>query len=88
MKIWVHTVVQMDTSFKRTISSCGSYPGIDALGSPCVHLVYESDITWYKQMAEIVIEMIEFAMTLENPKLYGVHKKVFKAKQIKVNIFY
>ena len=54
---------------KEPLAVVGAIPGIDALGSPCVHLVYESDITWYKQMAEIVIEMIEFAMTLENPKL-------------------
>lgn len=54
---------------KEPLAVVGAIAGTDELGSPCVHLVYESDLTWYKQMSEIVIELIEFAMTLNNPIL-------------------
>ena len=51
-------------SFKKPLD-CGSYAAQMRRLSYC-YLVYESDPTWYKQMSEIVIELIEFAMTLNN----------------------
>lgn len=39
--------------------------GQNVLGAPCVHVVYEDDITYYIQTAEIVVEMID--TMLANP---------------------
>ncbi|MGD9643992.1 MAG: hypothetical protein AB7V08_14840 [Elusimicrobiales bacterium] len=48
-------------------------PGVDALGMPAVHLVYEAsdaDKAWYIQATEIVVEFIDYAMTLDAPVLH------------------
>ena len=39
--------------------------GINALGTPCIHVVYEDDISYYIQTTEIVVEMID--TMLANP---------------------
>ena len=45
-------------------------PGRNILNRPCVHLVYKADISFYIQMAEITVEFIEIALTLEDPVLH------------------
>jgi hypothetical protein len=46
-------------------------PGVNALGTPSVHLVYDDSkgFEWYVQAAEICEEFIEYALTLENPRV-------------------
>lgn len=51
----------------------GIIPGVCVLGRPAIHIVYEPDqevFEFYQQMAHIVVEFIEFAMTLEEPKVF------------------
>jgi len=47
--------------------------GKDVLGEPCVHIVYTADIEWYVQMAEVVIEFIDHALTLDAPGIVWSH---------------
>jgi hypothetical protein len=42
-------------------------PGVSALKSPGVHLVYGADLEWYYQAAEIVLEFIGYAKTMKHP---------------------
>lgn len=41
----------------------------ESFGQPALHCVYEIDLTWYIQAAEICEEFIEYALTLENPRI-------------------
>lgn len=45
-------------------------PGVDVFGNSGVHLVYRKDVEWYMQMAEIILEFLDHAKTLENPILH------------------
>jgi hypothetical protein len=47
--------------------------GVDALGTPCLHLIYKADdgLEWYAHALEIVIETCDFALAHpEKEKLY------------------
>lgn len=49
-------------------------PGVDALGAPCVHAIYESsDLDWYKQALEVVEETIQFVLSKPDPQNYYLH---------------
>jgi len=62
-----------DFFFGNPLTLVAAIPGVDPLGAPAVHLVQKEDLDWYVQAAEIVVEMCEFALTLENPRLIWSH---------------
>lgn len=51
---------------EKGLEICGALPGFSSFGkAPCVYLVYKTDLSWYIQMAEIVVEFCEFGQ--KNP---------------------
>ena len=57
---------------KEPLRVVAALHGVDALGMPAVHLVYadDDDLKWYVEASEVVIEFIDYATTLANPRLH------------------
>lgn len=75
---------QKDHVFRNFSNSTGHFyfdpleveaiiPGVDALNSPCVHLIYKAANEWYIQAAEIVLEMIEWVLAQPDQEKYVLH---------------
>lgn len=47
--------------------------GKDALGQPTVHIIYSADISWYIEAAEVVVEFIDHALSMEEPGIVWSH---------------
>ena len=56
--------------FLDGIEVFGFVRGVDVLGQPAIHVVFKGDgLDWYIQAAEILVEFIDYALTLEDPGL-------------------
>lgn len=55
--------------FHKGITVYGMIAGKDVLGRPCVHMVTEGDLEWYVTMAKIVVEFIDEALTMRQPRI-------------------
>lgn len=53
----------------KQLEVIAAFPTVDILGRRAVMLVSKRDITWYIQAAEITEEFIEYALTLDDPRI-------------------
>ena len=58
---------------REPLAVLAAVPGSSCRGEPVVHLVYESDLSWYVQAAEIAVEMCEWVLAQPEPWRYVLH---------------
>ncbi len=52
------------------LQALGFVRGVDLLGRPAIHVIHKDEaFNWYVQAAEVLVEFIDYALTLEDPGL-------------------